>query len=39
MSVCNNEMSVINANAYGFAKYDELGNTNVRQYMKVSQFL
>ena len=39
MSVCNNEMNVINANAYGFAKYDELGNINVKQYMKVSQCL
>ena len=35
MSVCNNEMNVINANAYCFAKYDELGNINVRQYTKV----
>ena len=39
MSVYNNGIDVINANAYGFAKYDELGNINVRQYMIVSQRL
>ena len=37
MSVCNYWMNVTNANAYGFAKHDELGITNVKQYMKVSQ--